>query len=187
MKQNPRDQPHTQREGEKRHIKHLHTFQIQDRSLDSAPPPPLPSPPNNRSHIISSRLTAPYPLHPQSSILLRISHNSHLTLHPHPTTPTHTSLLPARPARAPAPRLTSPRRIPPRHARHPESEPDKHPRRPDIPNTPPPPRNTQPPRPTPPSPRKKKPGPGEKKESLLIPCAATRTPQPHGRGGGDRC
>lgn len=160
--QNPRDQPHTQRKREW-HIQHLHAFQIQDQSLDSAPP--SPSSPNNRSHIIPSRLTRSI-LHPPSSAGFLTTHIS--------LCPSVPPVLPPVPNAPASPRPASScasSRIPKSIQDSPTQHTEYH--------LPPQQKKSK---------RKTKPGPGEKR--LLISCTATNAAAT--RGGGyvprrDRC
>lgn len=118
-----------------------------------------PLSPNNRSHIIPSRLTRSI-LHPPSSSAGFLT--THISL----------SVPSSRPSSRPCP-TRLPRRVPPRHARHPESRKASKTARPDIPSTtsPPPQKKT-----------KEKQNRGREKKRLLISCAATNAAAT--RGGG---
>ena len=186
MKQNPRDQPHRGREKGTSNISTHSKFRIGASTV--LPPPSSLSPKQPLSHnLLPSHCAIPTPssiLHPPSSSGFLTTHISlSIPILPHLHTPP--SFPPAPPV---PPHLASPRRAASRPVMR--VIPNPNPisiqdgptyRIPHLPHTTPNPHDPPPLRQ-----ENKKPGPGEKKKSLLIPCAATRT-QPHGRGGGDRC
>jgi hypothetical protein len=151
--QNPRDQPHTERQRGTSNISTHSKF----RTRVSTVLPPLP---NNRSHIIPSRLTRSI-LHPPQQDF------SQLTSHSPPS---------SRPSSRSCP-THLPRRVPPRHARHPESRKASKTARPDIPNT------TSPPPPTKKKQKKNKTGAGRKTSADIL-CRDERRSHTGGEEGG---